>query len=90
MWKPNKRRKKEFYETMCKIDEFCRKNRILQSKGSDTYYFTIGDASYVVGNRKRSVPQDAVFILASKTRIIEIYENLVQGKQLDYRGFVIA
>ena len=72
--------------TMKQIDEFCEHHHILQSNGSDSYFFTIRGKPYVVSNRKREVPEDTSFILASKIRIREIYEDLMQGRDLDHRG----
>ena len=87
MFELSKRRKKEFANLMNEIDEFCELHHILQSKGSDAYFFSIGDTPYVVANRSRSVPEGTRFILASKTRIMQIYEDLCLGLQLDYRGY---
>ena len=79
MFELSKRRKKEFANLMNEIDEFCELHHILQSKGSDAYFFSIGDTPYVVANRSRSVPEGTRFILASKTRIMQIYEDLCLG-----------
>ena len=49
-WQPSKTAKHEFAQTMQKIDDFCSKNGIEQSKNSDSYYFSIGGQKYRVSN----------------------------------------
>ena len=79
--------KKDYARLMKRIDIFCKERRILQGKGSDSYYFSINGTAYVVSNRRREVAEGTVFILASKTRIMRICEDLDQGLQLNYRGY---
>ena len=80
------KQRREFALRMKRIDEFCKRHHILKSRGSDAYFFAINGRSYVIANRRRKVPQGTIFILASKTRIMKIYEDLACGIQLDVRG----
>ncbi len=79
--------RKEFALLMRQIEIFCKRNHIYRSRRSDAYYFNIEGKPYVVANRKKKVPEDVKFILASKTRIMDIYEDLASGRKLDARGY---
>ena len=93
-WKPSKAAKRDFAEKMKEIEVFCEKNNISQSSRGDSYYFTINGINYRVSNHSvESSPKwhcgrrdDTVYIHASKTRIIEIYNNLRKGLKLDGKG----
>ena len=92
-WKPSKTAIKEYARKMDEINEFCQKNSISQSTSSDSYYFDINGQSYRVSNHSVEASkyhhgrkEDTIYIHASKTRIIEIYENLKAGKKLDGFG----
>lgn len=92
-WKPSKTALKEFAKKMDEIDEFCKNNGISQSTSSDSYYFDIDGQSYRVSNHSvesskyhNGRKEGVIYIHASKTRIIEIYENLKAGKKLDGFG----
>lgn len=98
-WKPNKAQKNEFKEKMDEIERFCEEHGISYSVSKDSYYFCIGGQNYRVSNHSvESSPywgtlgrcEDVRYIHASKTRIIEIYNNLKSGKKLDGRGNVLA
>ncbi len=96
-WKPSKTAKKEFAEKMDEIDEFCEKNKINQSSSSDSYYFALNGVLYRISNHSiKSSPYHSeaeraytFCIHASKTRIIEIYNAIKQGKKIDHRGNAI-
>ena len=92
-FRSSKSAKKEFALKMQEIGEFCKVNNITQSYAGDSYYFTINNISYRVSNHtvEKSNWHDGrvdgvVYIHASKTRIIEIYNNLKKGLKLDGRG----
>ena len=112
-WKPSKKQKQEFANTMNNISSFCKENGISQSRNGDSYYFTIAGVNYRVSNHSVEASnnaaydevtgeqirelyhengrnKDTFYIHASKTRIIEIYNNLKEGKSVDHRGCVIA
>ena len=95
-WKPSKTAAKEFAEKMNEIDSFCASHAIDRSLSSDSYYFTLNGTHYRVSNHsvESSRPEyhpngretNTVYIHASKTRIIDIYSDLVNGYHLDWRG----
>lgn len=93
-WKPSKAEAKQFAEAMREIDAFCAKNHIVQSTRGDSYYFAVHGQKYRVSNHSvESSPyhpdgraSDVVYIHASKTRIIQIYNDLMAGTTLDGRG----
>ena len=107
-WKPSRTAKKEFAQRMNDVDAFCEENGIVQSRSSDSYYFSIDGKNYRVSNhtveasnaaafdrtsgeQKRNLyhdgrEPDTQYIHASKTRIIEIYNDLKAGYKLDGRG----
>lgn len=99
-WKPSKNAKIEFVKKMEEIDNFCYKNKIQKSSTSDSYYFVLNGVEYRVSNHsveasnassggkwhEKGREKDVVYIHASKTRIIEIYQNLEKGLVLDGRG----
>jgi len=102
-WTPSKTAMRNFAQKMAEIDRFCAEHGISQSRSSDSYYFWVGDHDYRVSNH--TVEQSflnshgrhhaggrnktTVYIHASKTRIIEIYNNLLAGKKLNGFGEVI-
>lgn len=99
-WKPSKSSKVEFAKKMEAIDKFCYENKIQKSSTSDSYYFILNGIEYRIsnhsvessnlksGNRwhEKGREKGVIYIHASKTRIIEIYQNLEKGLQLDGRG----
>lgn len=92
-YKPSKTKAREFAMTMSEIDDFCYRNGITKSRTSDSYYFIIKGRSYRVSNHSvESSPyhdgrdKDVTYIHAGKTRIIDIYNDLVAGYVLDGRG----
>ena len=102
-WKPNKAQAQEFAQKMKEISDFCRVNNIHQSSSGDSYYFELNGKNYRVSNHsveasnqnsggqwhKEGREKDTTYIHASKTRIMDIYNALKQGKKLDGRGNVI-
>lgn len=102
-WKPSKTAINEFKNEMNKIETFCKENNIIQSFSGDSYYFTINNQNYRVSNHTIETSNlnsggkwhddkrrdDTIYIHASKTRIIEIYNNLKAGKKLDGRGYIL-
>ena len=102
-WKPSKTAKKEFAIKMNEIDSFCAENGITQSSTSDSYYFVIDGQKYRVSNHSVEASRassdgrwhsdgredDTIYIHASKTRIIEIYNNLKVGKKLNGKGEIL-
>jgi hypothetical protein len=101
-WKPSKAKINEFKQKMNEIDDFCDENGIIQSASSDSYYFTLNGQHYRVSNHSVEASyqhshgqyhtsgreEDTIYIHAGKTRIIDIYNNLKAGKELDGRGNV--
>lgn len=92
-WKPSKTRAKQFAKQMQEIDIFCRQHNISASRSGDSYYFSLNDTNYRVSNHSiQSSPYhkekepDVVHIHASKTRIIDIYNDLAAGYILDGHG----
>ena len=99
-WKPSKVDKIEFVKKMQEIEEFCYCNKIQKSNTSDSYYFVLNNIEYRISNHsvessnlksggrwhQKGREQGVVYIHASKTRLIEIYNNLEKGIQLDGRG----
>lgn len=102
-WKPSKTAAREFSQKMNEIDKFCKDNNISQSLSSDSYYFTINGQEYRVSNHSVEASNrnshgkyhsdgrkdDVIYIHASKTRIMDIYNALKDGKQLDGRGNIV-
>ena len=102
-YKPSKTKIKAFKEKMSEIDSFCDENGIIQSSTSDSYYFEINNQKYRVSNHSVELSNvnshgnyhedgrrtDTIYIHASKTRIIEIYNNLKLGKKLNGRGEIV-
>lgn len=99
-WKPSKKAINEFKNQMEEIDKFCAENEISRSYTSDSYYFEINGINYRISNHSIEASNlhsngayhndgrrdDTIYIHASKTRIIEIYNALKAGKKLDGRG----
>lgn len=95
-WKPSKTQAREFASKMDDISTFCFENGISKSLSSDSYYFSIEGQEYRVSNHsvESSLPEyhpygrekEVRYIHASKTRIIEIYNDLKNGYELDGRG----
>lgn len=84
---------------MDKVTEFCNENNITASKSNDSYYFTLNGKNYRVSNHtieKRELYHDTkrdnntVYIHAGKTRIIDIYNDLKAGYELDGKGYKIT
>lgn len=89
----SKAAKRDFAIKMAEIEEFVKVNNITQSFNGDSYYFTLNDTNYRVSNHSpESSPYhcgrdaDTIYIHASKTRIIDIYNDLKAGYELDGRG----
>lgn len=92
-WKPSKTAKRDFAIKMAEIEDFVKANGITQSFNGDSYYFTLNGTNYRVSNHSpESSPyhdardKNTVYIHASKTRIIDIYNDLKAGYELDGRG----
>lgn len=85
----SKAKRKEFAEQMSKIRKYCLDNNITISSSNDSYYFDLNGKTYRVSNHSPNVEKygkNDINIMASKLRIIEIYENLKKGYALDNRG----
>lgn len=99
-WKPSKTARREFAQKMREIDAFCEEHDISQSLSSDSYYFEINGQYYRVSNHSVEASyrnshgkyhctgrlDDVIYIHASKTRIMDIYNDLAAGYTLDGRG----
>ena len=92
-WKPSQSEAKEFAQKMKEIDAFCEQNGISTSRTQDSYYFTVNEVKYRVSNHSicsspyhEDKEPDVVHIHASKTRIMEIYNDLMAGYELDGHG----
>ena len=102
-WKPSKAQAKEFHETMEAINVFCNEHGISSSNSSDSYYFTVDGVNYRVSNHSVESSfahsggmyhsdgrrDDTVYIHASKTRIVDIYNDLKAGYKLNGNGYRI-
>ena len=99
-WKPSKAKAREFAQTMNEVADFCEENGISQSSTSDSYYFTLNGQKYRVSNHtifasNYNSGQDyhdlsdtsEIQITAGKTRIIQVYNDLKAGYELDKRGY---
>ena len=92
-WKPSQSEAREFAQKMKEIDAFCEQNGISASRTQDSYYFTVNEVTYRVSNHSirsstyhEDNEPDVVHIHASKTRIMEIYNDLMAGYELDGHG----
>lgn len=88
-WTHSKSEKKAFANAMAEIDKFCRENDIEHVEGGGTYKFTIHRKKYVVTNTH--IPKDlrlkgVTYYFASQTRLIDIYKDLKDGRELNARG----
>lgn len=98
----SKKRIREYIEQMNHIKEFCEINGIARTSDSDGYYFVVNGQPYRVGNSlyaKEAFVYDPVsgkhietddtntiYFYASKTRIIDIYNDIIAGYELDGHG----
>lgn len=103
-WKPSKAQAREFAQKTDEIRTFCAEHGISASSKGDSYYFSVGGQEYRVSNHsvERSYAnsggvyhedgrrEDTVYIHASKTRIIDIYNDLTAGYKLDGHGYRIS
>ena len=99
-WTPSKAQAREFAQKMEEIRDFCAVRGITASYSGDSYYFSIRGQEYRVSNHSVESSRrnsggayhaegrrdDTIYIHASKTRIIEIYKDLVDGHKLDGHG----
>ena len=88
-WKPSKAAKADFAAKMREIGSFCQEHDIRASLAGDSYYFQLNGKNYRVSNHSVVASNrgaDTVYILAEKTRLIEIYNDLAAGLALDSRG----
>ena len=93
-WKPSKSAKKEFAQKMDRIQVFCDKHGIEYSSTMDSFYFVLNKQQYRVSNHSVETSKwhplgrqrDVIYIHASKTRIIDIYNDLKVGYVLDGFG----
>ena len=100
-WRPSKKKIQEFKQKMNNIEEFCKEHDIQSSYNNDSYYFEIKGQKYRVSNHTVEASnehgaylyhpngreKDTIYIHASKTRLIEIYNDLVNGYELDGKGY---
>ena len=61
-YKVSKSKARDFAQTMQKIDDFCRENNIMQSKTSDSYYFSLNGKDYRVSNHTISSSNKHAYI----------------------------
>lgn len=88
-WTHSKSEKKFFAQTMTSIDEFCREHNIEHIEGGGSYRFSIGKKKYIVSNS--AIPKSCrikgvTYFYASQTRLIDIYNDLKKGYELNSRG----
>ena len=101
-WSPGKTRVKEFAFKMLEIEVFCNTNNIQMSNKRDSYYFTLNGKKYRVSNHTREASnynsgkkyhdidnEEFICITAGKTRIIQIYNDLKNGFELNDEGYRI-
>lgn len=94
--------KKKYFNIMRNVNKFCNEHDI-SAKNFTYYLFEIKDKKYMVtsdaflyrcfgqniGTTEAKEFKIDKVIYASKFRIVEIYKNLLLGKQLDERGRVV-
>ena len=100
-YKPSKKKIREFIEKMNQIEEFCKEHGIASSLYNDSYYFIVNEKAYRVSNsvsargeyvydpisdRSIDIDKNTTYIYASKTRIIDIYNDIIAGYELDGHG----
>lgn len=87
------------------IDDYCNRHGIIQSSSSDSYYFVHNGVEYRISNHSVEVSrnkygqfyhgdskeyrENVFYIHASKTRLIEIHQKILTGKEIDHRGNLI-
>lgn len=97
-WQPSKAAKYAFISEMRMIEDFLREHPDISASSSrDSYYFSDGTTTYRVSNHSpESSPyhdgreKGTRYIHASKTRIINIYTAIMDGKRVDGHGRVVA
>ena len=72
-WKPSASEKREFAETMRKIDDFCETNGISRSLSSDSYYVTINGIEYRVSNHTVEKSNEKAFDEITGEQLRELY-----------------
>jgi hypothetical protein len=85
----SKIKQREYAEEMRKIRDYCINNNITISSSGDSYYFDLNGKTYRVSNHSPNIIKNGkndIYITASKMRIVEIYEDLKNGYELDSRG----
>ena len=101
-YKRSKKQIREFITKMDEIEEFCKQNGIARSFNSDSYYFVANGKAYRVSNSLRASGEyvydpitdqrvhtddsNTTYIHASKVRIIDIYNDIIAGYELDGHG----
>ena len=97
---PSAAEREAFAAQMRKIEAFCDANNIDYSYSKDSYYFELNGQNYRVSNHSVEASnrhgahlyhpggrrEDTRYIHAGKTRIIQIYNDLKAGYELDGRG----
>lgn len=92
--------KREFAKQMDTINKYCADHHINASANNDSYYFILNGHHYRVSNHSVESSyinsggkyhpygrqESVIYIHASKLRIIEIYEDLAAGYELDGHG----
>lgn len=77
-YKPSRTKAREFAIKMREIDEFCAENGIIQSRTSDSYYFTIHGERYRVSNHTQKQSDKGMFNSAG-VKVRESY-HMKDGK----------
>ena len=95
-WKPSKAAAREFAAQMQEITDFCAAHGIERSRAGDSYYFSVAGQKYRVSNHSvessraeyhpNGREEDTIYIHSGKTRIMDVYNDLCAGYQLDGRG----
>lgn len=103
-WKPSKEEAKAFAIKMAEIKAFCEEFNIIKNYKEDSYYFELNGNMYRVSNHSKPLEVDwdelgnkikyfeyegVILIQASKTRIMDIYMALKDGKKVDAKGNVL-
>lgn len=105
-WRPSKSKAKQFAIEMDKVTEFCKENNdsyyfTLNGKNYRVSNHTIEKSNASAfdtdtGFQKRELYHDTkrddntVYIHAGKTRIVEIYNDLKAGYELDGKGYRVT
>lgn len=88
-WTHSKSEKKYFANTMTLIDKFCKEHGVEHIENGGSYRFTLNGKQYIITNSvlpKELRKKGVTYFFASQLRLMDIYNDLVCGKELDAHG----